>query len=102
MYETKKQTTALSKDWRNDVSHKRGCDCTSFAPQNKQEENMLVAFTIILVALIIAVSTLIYEYMKFCSDNRTGMFAHPKYDTRIGQLEDRISRLEVILETEGE
>lgn len=60
----------------------------------KKEKNiMVIALTIILVTLIICISVLVGLYMDYCRENGIKMFADPRY-------EERISRLEKILETE--
>ena len=56
---------------------------------------MAIALTIILVVLIICVSILVAVYMYYCGENGIKMFEDPRY-------EERISRLEKLLETEGE
>lgn len=56
---------------------------------------MAIALTIIFVALIICVTTLVGTYMYYCGENEIRMFADPRY-------EERIRRLEKLLETEVE
>lgn len=54
---------------------------------------MAVAITIILVIFIICATILITIYMYYCGENGIRMFADPQY-------EERISRLEKLIETE--
>lgn len=56
---------------------------------------MAIALTIILVVLIICVSILAGVYMYYCGENGIKMFEDPRY-------EERISRLEKLLEMEEE
>lgn len=56
---------------------------------------MAIALTIIFVTLIICVTILVGVYMYYCGENEIKMFADPRY-------EERISRLEKLLETEEE
>lgn len=48
---------------------------------------MLVAITIILIVLIICASVLLGIYMYLCAENEIKMFADPKYEERISNLE---------------
>lgn len=54
---------------------------------------MAIGLTIVLIVLIVCGSVLFGIYMYLCSENEFGMFERPKY-------EERIKRLEKILETE--
>lgn len=48
---------------------------------------MLIAITTILIVLIICVSVLLGIHMFICSENEIGMYADPKYEGRISNLE---------------
>lgn len=56
---------------------------------------MAIALTIIFVTLIICATVLVGVYMYYCGESEIKMFANPRY-------EERISRLEKLLETEEE
>ena len=51
---------------------------------------MLAAITIILIVLIICASVLFGIHMYFCAENEIGMYADPKYEKRISDLEKLI------------
>lgn len=55
---------------------------------------MAVAITIIAVVLIICVSVLVGVYMYYCGENEINMFADPRYEERIKNLEKRVKELE--------
>lgn len=44
--------------------------------------------------LIICLTVLLAMYMYFCSENEVKMFADPRYDERIKELEKRMKELE--------
>lgn len=55
---------------------------------------IVVAVTIILIILIICISILIGIYMLACLERGVKMFADPRYEERIGKLEEAIKELE--------
>ena len=55
---------------------------------------MLIAVTTIAIILIICASILIGIYMMCCQESEVKMFADPRYDERIKELEKRIKDLE--------
>lgn len=60
----------------------------------KEGFEVVVAVTIIAIILIICVSVLFGLYMCLCAENEVKMFADPRYDERIKELEKRIAELE--------
>lgn len=55
---------------------------------------MIIAITLITIALIICISILIGLYMDYCKESRTKMFTPQKYDERIRDLDRRVEKLE--------
>ena len=53
----------------------------------------MVGLTFIIFTLIICGSVLFGIYMYLCSENEVKMFADPKYDKRIRELEKAIMEL---------
>lgn len=55
---------------------------------------MGIGLTIVLIVLIICVSVLIGVYMICCQESGVKMFANPRHEERIKELEKRIKDLE--------
>ena len=53
----------------------------------------MIGFTIIMVVLIICTTILIGVYMCYCDENGVKMFADPRYDKRISELEKTVKEL---------
>lgn len=53
----------------------------------------MIGFTIVMIILIICTTILIGVYMYYCAENEVKMFANPKYDKRISELEKVVKEL---------
>lgn len=53
----------------------------------------MVGLTIIIIVLIMCVAVVFRDYMEYCNYNKIGMFANPKYDERIKNLEKIVNEL---------
>lgn len=54
---------------------------------------MIVAFTVIVVFLLICATVLGVVYMYYCNENEIGMFADPRYIEKIKELERQVKEL---------
>lgn len=53
----------------------------------------MIAFTVIMVVLIICISVLAGIYICYCGENEVGMFGGWKYEDRIINLEKEMKEL---------
>lgn len=68
-----------------------GLDCGMGDLVRKEEE--MIAFTVIMVVLIICISVLAGIYICYCGENEVGMFGGWKYEDRIINLEKEMEEL---------
>lgn len=54
---------------------------------------MNIGATTILIILIICATVLAGMYIYYCSENEIGIFANPKYEKRISELEKAVEEL---------
>lgn len=54
---------------------------------------MIVAFTVIVVFLLICATVLGVVYMYYCNENEVGMFADPGYMEMIKELKQQVKEL---------
>ena len=60
----------------------------------------MVGLFFIVITLIICGTILFALYMNYCDNNRVGMFANPRYEERIANLEKIILELHKLYELE--
>lgn len=54
---------------------------------------MVIGFFTTLIISIICVTIIFLAYMDYCSANKVKMFANPRYDERIRELEKEVEEL---------
>lgn len=53
----------------------------------------MVGIIAILVILILCATVLLGLYLYYCSENNTGLFVDPKYNSTLGELKESIEDL---------
>lgn len=61
--------------------------------KRKERRKILAGVAFVLIILIICVSVLFGFHMYLCNENGIKMYADPKYDERISELEKQIKEL---------